>query len=67
MAHFLVLVIVCAGYRKYLGAICEKEVIVLVDVSSSVTMYLPEIKEAMTSLLDNMPIKIRRSEWHQRT
>jgi len=50
----------CAGYRRFLGVICEKEVMLLLDTSSSMAMHLPEIKEAMTSLFSNMPTKIRR-------
>ena len=54
-AHF------SSDYRRYLGVVTEREVIVLVDVSSSMLSHLPEVKEALSLLLKNMPVKMKRS------
>lgn len=53
--HFL-----CVDYRQYLGVVCDKEVVLLVDMSSSMSTHLSIIQQALISFLNDIPKKTKR-------
>ena len=46
--------------NKYFGVVTERKVVFLLDVSSSMTAYLEEVKEGLTTLLNHLPPKTKR-------
>lgn len=48
------------GPNKYLGVVLEREVIFLLDVSSSMSAHLEEMKEGLCLQLNNMSSKTKK-------